>query len=164
MSIQVILQAIEKLTNIHISLLEVSKEKTASIKEGKIDQLQTILVKERKDAQILEQTEAKRLQLVDQWFQEKGIHAEATISTMLDYILDETEKQQLVDATTALTNMITKLKQQEQLNQALIQQSMQFVEISLDMLNPSLKRMNYGAKRQTTVPSSESRSVFDSKA
>ena len=63
--------------------------------------------------------------------------------------------------TIELTKAITQLKQQEQLNQALIQQSMQFVQLSLDILNPTIQTMNYGKNREDA---GSKRSVFDSKA
>ena len=71
------------------------------------------------------------------------------------------DKKQLEASAVKLTEALIALKQQEQLNIALIQQSMQFVQLSLDLLSPSLTNMNYG-KEQKDQPIN--RSVFDSKA
>lgn len=76
-------------------------------------------------------------------------------------MVDEQSREGLEKTAVALTNVITRLKEQKQLNQALIQQSMQFVELSLDMLSPSIRNMNYGEKKSSGP---KGRSVFDSKA
>src|SRR5699024_10932319 len=127
---------------------------------GSVEQLQMILVKERKYIQVLEQAEAERKKEVENLQQGLPLN-NATITEILDHIPNNEEKKELENQTVALTEMITSLKQQEQLNQGLIKQSMQFVQISLDMMNPTIKNMNYWNKQQT---STEKRSVFDSKA
>ena len=80
---------------------------------------------------------------------------------MLDRLSNENEKLSLEKVTAKLTECIVKIKQQEQLNEALLKQSMQFVQLSLDMLNPSIKNMNYNQKQSQVMAE---RSVFDSKA
>lgn len=60
----------------------------------------------------------------------------------------------------ALIFVLSDLKQQEALNAELIQQSMQFIHLSLNTLEPSIQSMNYGNQRQEAPK----RSLFDSKA
>ncbi|MEN2768732.1 flagellar protein FlgN [Ornithinibacillus xuwenensis] len=163
MSLNVIIEKLEKLTSIHQQLLELSFEKTTVVKEGAVDKLQAILIKERKFVQQLEQAEDNRKKEVDAWFLEHNLKLdEATITNMINH-LDASEKKELEESAVRLSEVILKLKQQEQLNMALIQQSMQFVQLSIDLMSPSLKNMNYGNKAdkdQSTI----NRSVFDSKA
>lgn len=147
---------------IHEDLIGVSVHKTEIVKDGLIEKLQPLLVKERKYTQMLEQAEVKRKREVDTWFLHQQLPVnDATITQMLEVLTEKQEKEKLENMMIALTEAITKLKQQEQLNYALIQQSMQFVQLSLEMLNPTIKNMNYGKKKQTN---SAERSVFDSKA
>lgn len=162
MSIKVISESLQTLTNIHEELLEVSERKTDIIKEGSTEKIQAILVEERNYIKVLEQAEQKRQKEVEKWYTDNQLPLEnMTITNMLEILTDEIEQQELENMTIQLTKVITRLKQQEQLNQALIQQSMQFVQLSLDMLNPTIQSMNYG-KSQGTEGSK--RSVFDSKA
>ncbi|MBP2078907.1 flagellar protein FlgN [Oceanobacillus polygoni] len=162
MSADTIRQSLKELVQIHTDLLATSEEKTRIVKEGSIENLQTLLVKERKLLRLSEQAEKKRQQSVSDWCEANRISNEdATITTILKHILSETEQVKLESIATQLTELITKLKQQEQLNQALISQSMQFVQLSLDLMSPTLKSMNYGVKKETEV---SNRSVFDSKA
>lgn len=163
MSIQPIIKSLEELIYIHESLIDISVQKTEVVKDGTVEKLQSLLIKERKLVQALEQAEAKRQSEVEEWSLQNNIPLEnATITGILEAISDEQAKADLETTAINLTTIVTKLKQQEQLNQTLIQQSMQFVEISLDMMQPSIRNMNYGGKE--TVSNSSKRSVFDSKA
>ena len=137
MSVQQIMELMEQLVDVHKQLLSISKEKTERFKEGAIEPLQQLLVKERKQIRLLEQTESKRQQAVEKWFQENGMDTEQyTVSHMLEKLEDEKERETLANITTTLTETIVELKQQEQLNEALIRQSMEFVQMSLDLMNP----------------------------
>ncbi|MFC0525409.1 flagellar protein FlgN [Pontibacillus salicampi] len=162
MSITSIVSVMDKLSSLHESLLALSKEKTDMLKEGDSKALQTLLVKERKHIQAITQIENERSALVADWFHQQGLKEEPTISAMLEH-LSEHEQAPLTDAYERLVSALTALKQQEELNKELTHQSLQFIELSLDMLQPSMKNMNYsspGAAQQEGA----SRSVFDSKA
>ncbi|WP_430790955.1 flagellar protein FlgN [Virgibacillus flavescens] len=162
MSLHTIIQSLEKLIMLHESLLSVSELKTAAIKAGSMEDLQALLVKERKHVQALEQVETSRQQVVDNWFEMNNLPSEnKTITAMLELLEDRAQQRTLENVTVNLTNAVADLKSQEQLNQALIQQSLQFVELSLDMMNPSINNLNYGNK---VDKESVKRSVFDSKA
>lgn len=160
MSLNTIIESMEKLVKLHESLLAISEQKTEVIKAGSMDELQPLLVKERKHVQALEQMEKTRQQEVEYWFKENNLKSsDKTVTAMLALLEDQEQQQILESVTVQLTNSITNLKRQEQLNKALIQQSLQFVELSLDMMSPSLNNLNYGKKSE-----SAKRSVFDSKA
>jgi flagellar biosynthesis/type III secretory pathway chaperone len=161
LSVQKIIESLDNLTGIHRQLIALSKEKTNVVKKGNVDHLQTILVKERKIVQQLDHAEESRQKEVEAWFSQKGISLEATITNLLEQIEAEAEKQRLEESVVRLTEAIVELKQQEQLNIALIQQSMQFVQLSIDLLSPSLKSLNYGKDNQQL---GTQRSLFDSKA
>lgn len=162
MSIHPIVSTLEKLISIHQELCHVSKEKTEILIEGSTEKLQHLIAKERKYLQLLEQFEQKRQRAVEKWYEDNHfVTEEKTVTNMLQLINEETEKQQLEEVTIQLTNMITTLKQQEQLNQDLLRQSLQLVQLSLDMVQPTIQQINYGQKE---TKESENRSVFDSQA
>lgn len=162
MSASLIIQSLEELVSIHENLLIISKEKTSVIKEGSIDKLQDLILKERKQIRHLEQTEMDRQTVVKQWCDNNRMTVEdATVTNMLQRMTDEADQKKLEHTATKLTEMMTMLKQQEQLNHVLISQSMQFVQLSLDLMSPTLKNMNYGVEKGADV---STRSVFDSKA
>ncbi|GLO67174.1 MULTISPECIES: flagellar protein FlgN [Oceanobacillus] len=156
-----IISAINKLLVMHQEILELSKEKTVEIKDGHIDDLQSLLVKERKLARKLQHCEEERMQVVQEWALEvKLSNPTPTISEIIDYI-DEDKQEELLTIATSLTDTIKEFKRQEQLNQVLLNESMKFVQLSLDLMSPTIKTMNYGSGKETK---DTSRSVFDSKA
>lgn len=162
MSITAINESLQALTKVHGELLKVSKRKTDIIKEGSTEKLQAILAEERKYIKVLEQAEQNRQKEVEKWYTDQQLPLEEmTITNMLHILTDKQDQQVLESLTIHLTKAITELKQQEQLNQALIQQSMQFVQLSLDMLSPTIQNMNYGKSQDHE---GAKRSVFDSKA
>lgn len=162
MSIQAIIRSLAELVEAHEALVNNSREKTAVLKEGSAEKLQTVLVKERQIIQTVENTETNRQKATEAW---KGEHApqleNATITDILE-LAEGDQQQELADVTASLTNKITELKQQEQLNRALIDQSMQFVQLSLQTLQPSIQNLNYGKQKQEST--SSGRSLFDSRA
>jgi len=106
-------------------------------------------------------TEKTRQKAVKEWLEIKGLDKAGTVSELLEAVSDEKEREKLAKTSTLLTEGITKLKHNEQLNQSLLEQSLQFVQVSLDLMNPSLKNMNYGKQPDSYTTK---RSVFDSKA
>ncbi|MBP1971172.1 flagellar biosynthesis/type III secretory pathway chaperone [Virgibacillus natechei] len=163
MSVETILEKLQNLVNIHEELVAISKQKTEVVKEGSVENLQALLVKERKQIRVLEKEEKSRQEAVETWlFKNELPSNDVTITRMLEIVSDQKEKQELEQATINLTQIITELKQQEQLNLSLINQSMQFVQLSIDTLQPSITNINYGNKQQDS--GAMKRSVFDSQA
>jgi len=162
-SVKAIIQVIENLIRLHDALLENAKQKTEAVKEGSLDKLQMVLIEERKYIQLLEQSESDRKAAIDHWFLQNNypLNNRPTLTELLNLLSNQKEKNELERKSHLLKDLILLLKQQEQLNHALIQQSMQFVQLSLNVLNPSINNMNYGNKSKKV---SVKRTVFDSKA
>lgn len=157
-------QALTELVGLHQELLSVSIEKMEGIKNGDIDNLQALLVRERKLVRKIEQVEKLRMQLVNNWLEaEKITEVDPTITFILEHMTNEAERLELEEVTIELTKVMTELKAQEKLNISLLNQSMQFVQMSLDLMSPSLKNMNYSNMDKPNVEQ-PNRSIFDSKA
>lgn len=162
LSTQQIINTLKSLVEAQKSLLALSEQKTVQVTDGQIDKLQATLVKEQKALQLVEKVETKRVQEVNRWCQDHSLSGDqATMTGMLEHLPNDEVKHELEVVATELTETIVKLKQQEELNQILLQQSMQFVQLSLELLNPSIGNMNYSGKDKTNQMG---RSVFDSKA
>lgn len=166
LSVESILQSLKELTNVHKQLCNVSQQKTEALKKGSSEKLQDILSEEQTYIRKLEQVENNRERIVEQWFENnQPTEQERTITKILNLLTDENEKRRLEVATIDLTKEITRLRDLEQLNAALIQQSMHFIQTSLNMLKPTLQSLNYD--RQQTKNDQKrynDRSMFDSKA
>lgn len=155
---------LQQLLQAHEQLLSVSKEKTEIIKAGEVERLSNILIEERKQVQTIEQVEKKRSQVTSELYHQLQIKSEnPSLNELVTYIENDAEKISLLDHMTKLVEIITALKANESLNKQLIEQSMQFVQLSLNMMEPSMDRMNYGGGKQTSNHQTK-RSIFDSKA
>ncbi len=162
-SIEKMTDVIEELMEQHLELTTLALQKTEAIKNSDMESLSTLLMKERKQIAAIVQLEEKRQRLVEKIFEKLHVdHQEKTISQLLEHLDDTTEKEQLEKAVTRLVEVIVSLRQAEQLNDQLIQQSLEFVQLSLDMLQPSVKNIQYNNQR--TDEPRPNQSVFDSRA
>ncbi|MGM8215198.1 flagellar protein FlgN [Bacillaceae bacterium W0354] len=164
MSVKQIIEHLEKIYQLQKSLLSISKEKTELIKANKIEQFNELLMTERKHVQAIDQLEKKRIDATNDWFDRVAPDAERTISGLIEHVTDEADRKQLEKLYEEMIYVLADLKQQEKLNLDLTQQSLQFIELSLDMFQPnSTKNMNYNQPNSKQGKKS-STSVFDSKA
>ncbi|HLS23556.1 MAG TPA: flagellar protein FlgN [Pseudogracilibacillus sp.] len=163
-TIQRVIETIEKLTVLHEQLLSISKQKTDKITESDTEGLVKLLTKERQLVQQINQVESKRSELVNQLCKERNIETEdITITRLLENLDNQIEKADLEDEVTKLIEQIVQIRESEQLNNELLQQSMQFVQLNLEMLQPETQQISYGNNAQQRQQTSRKRSVFDSK-
>ncbi|GGP06956.1 flagellar protein FlgN [Oceanobacillus neutriphilus] len=160
MSIQLI-HAMNDLTATHKDLLELSKRKTEALTNNKLDEFQALLLEEQKLIRQLEKQEQKRQEAAEAWKDEQHHPAETLTITEILGRLDVEEQKMAEDAAVALTDTIRELKRQEHLNKALLEESMKFVQLSMELVNPSIQSMNYGTASSDKM---SGRSLFDSKA
>lgn len=165
MSVQPIIEQLNKMIELHDSLLHLSKQKTETLKEGDMDKLQVLLKKEQTHVKAIDQLEHKRQQAVEMWARMHQLEpAAVTVTAIIEEYAAGADKEQLEMVTLALAERLMELRRQEDLNKQLTEQSLQFVQLSLDMIQPSIKNMNYGKINQSSANPSLNRSVFDSKA
>lgn len=88
--------------------------------------------------------------------------ANATISDCITYANGK-EKQKLQQLKNDLEKEINELSNRNKLNQELLIQSLQFVNLSLDLFMPEIDAYNYERPGQTSQPYGEGRSFFNSK-
>ncbi|PKR77982.1 flagellar protein FlgN [Halalkalibacillus sediminis] len=165
MSVQAIIEKLEKIYQLHESLLKLSKEKTEQIKLNEIESFNQILMTERKHVQAIEQLEAKRVEETQAWFQQNAPDVrEQTINSLIGQLEDSDEKNKLEKLYGDFIILLADLKQQEKLNHDLTQQSLQFVQLSLEMIQPKYQSdLNY--KKPTKSQGQRGNtSAFDSRA
>ncbi|MFG6147988.1 flagellar protein FlgN [Halobacillus sp. B23F22_1] len=161
-TIRQIIDYLDRLKQLHESLLTLSKKKTEALKNNEIDSLRNCLTQERKHVSAIEALEKKRIAAVSDWAaSEPDFNGEnPTVSEIIEWV-DWSERQQLECVYESFILVLAELKQQEVLNADLTRQSLQFVNMSLDLFQPTLENVNYGGSLQTSGPK---RSVFDSQA
>lgn len=163
MSATAIVTSLEKLITLYQSINSLAKLKTEIIKKNDTDALSQLLIDEQKQLKAIEQTDKEREHAVKAFLQSKNAPITTTTLTDLSAWADESERTQLETLKNKLLFEVSSLKQENQLNQQLIYQSLQFINVSLDMFRPSQQDFNY-EKPVQQQPNRGSRSMFDSKA
>ena len=168
MSVGNIISTLEKLERMHKSLFELANKKTEFIKANDMEQLNNMLKTEQAHVAAIETLEQQRQAMVTDYLQAKGI-AFTDIPTVAQVIdaTDGPEKQALQAVRERLIALVTDLKKRNDLNQKLVFQSLQFVNLTVDMLRPQSQQastFNYSGaevRGETTVAK---KSYYDSQA
>ncbi len=165
MSAEAVIHILAEAVEVHQELNQVAETKTELIKQNKVAALDSLIRKESKLVHKLQIVEKQREQQVHAFFQWIGGEREhATISEMVGYVSTK-ERELLSELQYALLDEIYKLRKSNELNQSLIAESLQFVNLSLDLLNPGVEELQY--RRPEEREESNSRrnpAIFDSKA
>lgn len=164
MSVENILQALEKLQHLHKSLLELAYKKTEMIKNGDTDSLDQLLKDEQAHVAAISQLEQQRQSVVTDYLKAKGFAPvdNPTVAHVMENADTTEEREQLSAARNKLLLTVETLKHQNDLNQQLTFQSLQFVNLTLDMLKPKPDQINYS--RSEIQGPSKDKTYFDSKA
>ncbi|MCS0654741.1 flagellar protein FlgN [Cytobacillus firmus] len=140
MSAEALTAAMEKLLKLHKSLYELAVKKTGIIKTGDKDALNQMLKDEQAHIAAISRLDKER---------EKAANSIApmlespTVSDCLN-ILTQPDRLKLEAITEELAELVFELKEQNFLNQQLVHQSLQFVNVSMNLLRPQPENMNYG--------------------
>lgn len=166
MSVQSIVSTLEKLEKMHKSLLELSHAKTELVKKGDMEGLDTIIKNEQSHVAAIEVLEKQRLQMVTDYLRAKGfaLADTPTVADVIEAAETDNDRKQLEDVRNRLLEVIGDLTKQNELNQKLVFQSLQFVNMSLDMLRPQPEEINYSSKTVRSENVAPKKSMFDSQA
>ncbi|WP_102692935.1 flagellar protein FlgN [Rummeliibacillus pycnus] len=145
MSIDPLLSIMDKLEKMHKSLLKLSYHKTELIKVGDMDGLDQMLKDEQAHIAAISQLEQQRQKMVTDYLGAKGIAPSglATVADVMEAADELQEKEKLEEVRKRLMLVIDRLKNQNDLNQKMIFQSLQFVNMTLDLLRPQPDQINY---------------------
>ena len=165
MSIETILAILDNLEKLHKSLLRIANDKTALIKSGDIMGIDQLLKDEQAHIAAIVQVDRDRQKAVAAYMAGQGrpVPQDPSIAELIE-VAPESDKTRLLEAKDRLLHAIHELKWQNDLNQKLTYQSLQFVNLSLDMVRPRPESATYskteinGKKEAKDIPS------FDSQA
>lgn len=166
MSVQSIITILERLEKLHKSLLELSYQKTEIVKKGDMAELDNMLKNEQSHVAAIETLEKQRQQVVNEYLNEKGILQadKQTIVDVIEVVENEEERTQLQAVRNRLMLVVDDLRKQNELNQKLVFQSLQFVNMTLDLLRPKPDQINYSGKEARGDNAVQKKSYFDSQA
>lgn len=161
---QTLTEILAELLHLHERLNQLAMEKAEAVKKNEIAVLNNIIRQETSLIKKLAKAEQSRIYAVQDFVQAKGVAIEnATMEWVIEHS-PEAEQPRLKEQLQLLLQEVTRLKQLNELNKMLIEDSLRFVELSLDLLSPDIADMNY--ERPTTKEANpvEQRSIFDSRA
>ncbi|WP_406686216.1 flagellar protein FlgN [Rossellomorea vietnamensis] len=164
MSATNLIATLEKLYKLHKSLFDLSVNKTDVIKKGDMSELDRVLKDEQKHLAAIDKVEANRVRESNYYLDSLGVRMQSspTISTCIKYS-STADKEILSQWQHKLVDTIGDLKERNELNQKLVYQSLQFVNMSLSMLQPQSEKLTYSHPNDEKLTSTI-RSLFDSKA
>jgi flagellar biosynthesis/type III secretory pathway chaperone len=164
MSIQALIQVMEELNEHHLHLLEFAEQKKQVLIQNEVEKLNQIVNKENQWIKKVTQCDQRRVMIIGEFLISKGYRPNAaiTISDLIKLIFNAGEKQQIIDLQKKILQTIDQLKERNRLNQTLIEQSLMFIDYSLDLIigppedevvyhNPH--QHNNGTKRSGTFDS-----------
>ncbi|AST93344.1 hypothetical protein BC6307_19785 [Sutcliffiella cohnii] len=157
MTLQPVIVIMEKLLALHEGLLQLAVKKTDIVKSGDAKELQQLTKEENKFVKAIGQLEQERLTLT------ANLGTGATISELIEKATDS-EADKLLQLKDKLTHVIKQLQERNELNEGLLQQSLQFVQVTLNSINPEPTSVTYEKAATGKKPATPTRSMFDSKA
>lgn len=160
-----IIKCMETLLAIHEELLLIGRQKVELVKKGDMTTLETLVREETKLIQKLQITERVRTEHVQKLLKNKGEIKENATLTDVKKFATAGEKDQLEQLQDKLFIAVQEVKKQNAFNQQLIEESLRFVNLSLDLIVPHSEDISYKKPGDQDDDRYETgHSLFDSKA
>jgi len=133
---QELVKSLEELLDLHISLHELALQKKEHIIHNKMDELNSVVLKETKLIKEVSNNEQLRQALVVQLQRDLGYRPRLNIklTEVIKAVTNPDDKQTLIRLQSELSTAINNLRQLNELNQQLLMQSMDYVNFSLDAM------------------------------
>lgn len=165
MSITTILTTLDNLEKLHSSLLRLAYDKTAHIKSGDMEALDQLIKDEQAHLAAISQMDVGRQTAVVEYLTNQGqsVPLHPTVADVLK-VATSVDRTKLEEARDRLLHAIHDLKWQNDLNQKLTYQSLQFVNLSLDMVRPRPESVNYSKTEIEGQRQSKEQTTFDTNA
>lgn len=162
MTAATIIKQLDQLIKLHTSLMKLAVEKTEAIKNSDMETIDKLMKDEQQHVKAISQIETARQKEVDRLL----LGSNNNSLWDLISITEGVEKEKLTTQREQLLRITQELRNQNNINQQLIYQSLQFVNLSLDLMRPQkIDSFNYekpaGAKNGKQAIN---RGMFDSKA
>ncbi len=142
MSIQEVTLKLEQMNEVHCTLLDLAEQKKQVLIHNEINELSLLMKQEAKLVKLITVYEQEWLGATVRFFHDKGLHPSPniTISDLAKMVYHPQEKASLLRAQAELVETIHRLKKVNQFNQELIQQSLAFIDYSLDLVTGSFEQ------------------------
>lgn len=136
MTVQVLIDSLQRLEMVYNDMLAVADSKKQAIMDNDVDTVIQLLNRESKGMKTIEQLERDRVEAAFTFLQSRGVKSqlELTLTELARLVFDPEEKAKLLEVQSRLSQTLHNLKVKNDLNQQLLVQSLDFIDFSLDML------------------------------
>lgn len=136
MSIQEVTQKLDELNDMHDQLWVLAEQKRQVLIDNNVDELSRIVNRESRLLKQVGEMEQQRIDFMGRFLQEIGHKPSPamTVSELAKLVYKAEEKKRLLGAQGKLLNTIGKLREINSLNRQLTEQSLAFIEYSLDLV------------------------------
>lgn len=161
-NIDKLITILEDEINIFKQILDLSKEKTSVIVEGKINDLENMLSKEQSLVVKIGELESQRENITEDIKAQLNIDKDEFYLTTLTEYIDETKSCILKETQKEFTKVLDDLKETNQINSQLINNSLEYIDFSINLLSSEeVQANNYSDKGETK--NKTGRNIFDLK-
>ncbi len=154
-----LIQTMNALLQLHDSLWSVTEKKTEILQKGDTEALQQLLKEEDKHVRAIEKVERKRQQLVRDLVPE---HGTSSFDDCLAYV-SIADKEKMLAIREQLAGKLLQIKERNVLNQELLNQSLHFVHLSMNMLRPKEEATTYGPQKGKKPQQQNGQGFFQAK-
>lgn len=145
-------------------MLELTIRKTDVITKGKVNELDGITHMENNMIVRLGQYEDRREKVIENIQRQLKIEDGTTISELLNYVDDSDKiKKEIENITEKLTQVLNTLKEKNDLNTMLINDTLEYIQLNLNLLTNATEQGTYNDKVQKEK-GSPNINIFDTKA
>lgn len=136
MALTKLLELLERLDETHLQMLDLAAVKKQTIMDNNIEGLIDIMNRESKLMKVIGQLEEQRTEAAYVFMQGVGIRSNLnlTLTELSRLVFDPQDKSRLQHIQQKLSGTLQRLKEANELNQKLIEQSLTFIDYSLDLL------------------------------
>ncbi len=165
MSIQPALDFLQKMQTLHEALLSLAIQKQRVVIGNKTDELMKIMKLENRVIKQIQEVDYQLRIWIAQYLHSKDFPVQytITISEFSKYLFHPDEKDAVVAAREMLLGTLAQLKSINEQNQKMIEESLKFIDFSIDLMTGGGDDIVYQNPHQQSTGVGRS-SMFDSKA
>lgn len=166
MPIKAVIEKLEQLNALHLDLLEMGQRKKEVLVSNQVSELALFVNQESKLLKQVAESEARWRTEIVRFLESGGMKPDpdVTVADIIKLVFNADDRQALSQAQQALMDTIAKLQGMNELNQQLIEQSLAFINHSMDLYmgDPGQDAV-YRNPAQSNAANSSKRRVFDTR-
>jgi flagellar biosynthesis/type III secretory pathway chaperone len=138
MAVNNVITVLEQLTEAHVQLNDIAKDKRAAIMANDLDVLTKTMKAESKWIKRITELDQARIDVSIRLLEENGVKSQrnVTLHQLFGVVYNLEQRAKLSNLERQLKEQLNELRQRNELNQQLLQQSIDFVQFSIEIIVP----------------------------